>query len=44
MPHTLHGGNGWSEMSRDSKLETELMNAAEANMRKSSKGSAASGK
>ncbi|MCC6150262.1 MAG: hypothetical protein IT461_08440 [Planctomycetes bacterium] len=42
--HTLHGGRAWSEMSRDSKLETELMNAADANMRKSSKGGAASGK
>ncbi len=42
--HTLHGGRGWSEMSRDSKLETELLNAADANMRKGKKGSAASGK
>lgn len=42
--HTLHGGRGWSEMSRDSKLEAELMNAADANLRKSAKGGAASGK
>lgn len=43
--HTLHGGRGWTEMSRDSKLEADLMNDADANLRKkSAKGSAAGGK
>lgn len=42
--HTLHGGRGWSEMSRDNKLEAELMNAATANQNKMAKAGAAGGK